>query len=402
MQSVAEYVDSLVCSACGAAFAPAQRHTTCSHCGKPLLVRYRIEALRGRFRPEVLPGRARSLWRYAEVLPVPPDPRWSLGEGWTPLLPQPRLGRALGLPKLYVKDESLNPGGSFKARGLAVAVAAAAARGVQQVGVASAGNAAGALALYAARLGLRAVLFLPEETPEPAVWECQIAGAEVHRVPGTIAEAGAAFEAYRQEHPDIFSVATLREPYRVEGKKTMGYELFEQLGGRLPDVILYPTGGGTGLIGMWKAFEEMEALGWIGPERPRMVAVQAAGCAPIVRAFQEGRETAAYWEDAQTIAAGLRVPKALGDFLILRVLRESQGTAVAVSDADIQAAMRRWAQTEGLLAAPEGAATLAALIQLQEAGWVHAEETVVLFNTATAHKYPAVVRQVLRQAGGPV
>ena len=400
MQPVSEYVDRLVCSACGAAFAPESLHTVCTHCGKPLLVSYRLEALRGRFRPELLAGRVRSLWRYAEVLPVPFDAARSLGEGWTPLLPQPRVGRLLGMPNLYVKDESLNPGGSFKARGLVMAVAAAALRGVQQVGLASAGNAAGALALYAARMGLSAIVFLPEETPEPAVWECRLAGAQVHQVPGTIAEAGAAFEAYRREHPGVFSVATLREPYRVEGKKTMGYELFEQLGGRLPDVILYPTGGGTGLIGMWKAFDEMEALGWIGPERPRMVAVQAAGCAPIVRAFQEGRETADFWENAQTLAAGLRVPKALGDFLILRALRESNGTAVAVEDDEILEAMARWAQAEGVLAAPEGAATLAALLRLREAGWVQPEETVVLFNTASAHKYPAVVRQVLSRWRG--
>ncbi len=345
----------------------------------------------------MLAGRVRSLWRYAEVLPVPFDAVRSLGEGWTPLLPQPRLGRLLGLSNLYVKDESLNPGGSFKARGLVMAVAAAALRGVHQVGLASAGNAAGALALYATRMGLEATVFLPDETPEPALWECRLAGAQVHRVPGTIAEAGAAFETYRQEHAGIFSVATLREPYRVEGKKTMGYELFEQLGGRLPDVILYPTGGGTGLIGMWKAFDEMEALGWIGPERPRMVAVQAAGCAPIVRAFQEGRETADFWENAQTLAAGLRVPNTLGDFLMLRALRESNGTAVAVEDAEMLDAMRRWAQTEGVLAAPEGAATLAALLRLREAGGVRPEETVVLFNTASAHKYPAVVRRALSQ-----
>ena len=396
MHAVAEYVDRLVCSGCGVAYAPEPLHTVCAKCGKPLLVSYRWEALRERFRPDQLAGQVRSLWRYAALLPVPFAASRTLGEGWTPLLPQPRLGRALGLPKLYVKDESLNPGGSFKARGLAVAVAAAALRGVRHVGVASAGNAAGALALYAARMGLQATIFLPEATPEPAVWECQMAGAEVHRVPGTIAEAGAAFEAYRQEHPDIFSMATLREPYRLEGKKTMGYELFEQLGGRLPDVILYPTGGGTGLIGMWKAFEEMETLGWIGAERPRMVAVQAAGCAPIVRAFHEGQNTAPFWENAQTIAAGLRVPKALGDFLILRALRESGGTAVAVEDTEMLQAMRRWAQTEGLLAAPEGAATLAALIRLRETGWVHPNETVVLFNTATAHKYPDVLHQALR------
>jgi threonine synthase len=335
-----------------------------------------------------------SMWRYRSLLPVRDENGIvSLGEGFTPLLHAERLGRELGLSHLYIKDESLNPTGSFKARGLSVAISRARELGVRNVVIPSAGNAAGAMSAYAARAGLEAHVFMPGDVPAPFRLECQALGADVKLVDGLITDCGREARKGAQQY-GWFDVSTLKEPYRLEGKKTMGYELAEQFGWDLPDVIIYPTGGGTGLIGMWKAFGELAELGWIGDHRPRMVVVQAEGCAPIPRAFAAGEEFASPWEEAQTVAAGLRVPAAVGDFLILRALRESDGTAVAVSDESLVDAQMRVARREGVFACPEGGATLAALEKLMAQGWVSADgrhpsdERIVLFNTGTGLKYP--------------
>src|SRR5690606_20454202 len=333
-------------------------------CSLPLYARYDLDRLRPLFRPADLRGRRADIWRYAEVLPVRrPDRRLTLGEGFTPLLGAPRLADALGLERLWIKDEGRNPTGSFKARGLAVAVARAWELGARDVAIPSAGNAGSAAAAYAAAAGLAAHVVVPRDTPRAIVEEIAGLGAELELVDGLITDAAARVAAGVTEH-GWFDRSTSKEPYRVEGKKTMGYELFEQLGGRLPDVIVYPTGGGTGLVGMWKAFDEMERLGWIGPERPRMIAVQAAGCAPIVRAWEAGAETAEPWANAATYASGLRVPRAIGDFLILRAIRASRGAAIAVGDDAIRAAARLVGRTTGVYVAPEGAATAAAIPHL--------------------------------------
>jgi threonine synthase len=330
------------------------------------------------------------MWRYRELLPVEDDQHLvSLGEGFTPLLPARRLGERLGMPNLWVKDEGVNPTGSFKARGLAMAVSRAWELGARELVIPSAGNAAGAMAAYAARAGLGAHVFMPVDVPLPFRHECEAYGANVTLVEGLITDCGRAAQTGIEEH-GWFSVSTLKEPYRLEGKKTMGYELAEQMGWCLPDVILYPTGGGTGLIGMWKAFEELEALGWIDSPRPRMVTVQTRGCAPIVRAFQQGDEFATPWEDAETVAAGLRVPAAVGDFLMLRALRESGGTAIAVTDKELVDAQMRLSRLVGTFACPEGGATLAALERLMADGWIASDERVLLFNTGTGLKYPDV------------
>jgi len=328
------------------------------------------------------------MWRYRALLPVRDKGAVvCLGAGYTPLLRATRLGEELGLNHLYIKDEGLNPTGSFKARGLAVAISRARELGVREVVIPSAGNAAGAMAAYAARAGLRAHVFMPRDVPAPFRLECQALGAEVTLVDGLITDCGREARRGAEEH-GWFDVSTLKEPYRLEGKKTMGYELAEQFGYRLPDVIIYPTGGGTGLIGMWKAFGELAELGWIGDQRPRMVAVQPRGCAPIPRAFHAGEPFATPWEGAHTVAAGLRVPSAVGDFLILRALRESNGTAVAVSDEALVGAQMRIARLEGIFACPEGGATLAALETLLAQGWVSPAARIVLFNTGTGLKYP--------------
>jgi len=360
-----------------------------SRAGAPLLARYDLAAARdagftpGALRDDPNP----TLWRYAPVLPVR-DPAFvtDLGEGWTPLLPAPYLGAALGLTRLYVKDESPNPTASFKARGMAVAVARARELGARHFAVGTAGNAGSALAAYCAAAGARAHIAMPKDTPGAIVAECRALGADLALVDGLITDANAHVQEGVREH-GWFDMATLREPYRIEGKKTMGYELFEQFGGALPDVIVYPSGGGTGLIGMWKAFAEMQEMGWIGAERPRMVSVQAAGCAPIVRAFERGAERAEPWADARTSASGLRVPRAIGDFLILRALRESGGTAVAVTEEATFAAWREMAAATGVFAAPEGAATFAALKDLCGRGLVAPGERIVLFNTGSGLKY---------------
>jgi threonine synthase len=355
-------------------------------CGSPLLARYRLEEARAAMSRESLAGREPTIWRYHELLPDPGEHRICLGEGFTPLLPARALGSELGLDRLYVKDESLNPTGSFKARGMATAVSMAKALGVTRLALPSAGNAGSAAAAYGARAGLPVDLFLPESTPLPFKLEAEVTGARVHLIKGSIADCGAALRE-RTAQAGWFDLSTLREPYRLEGKKTLGYEIAEQLGWQLPEVIVYPTGGGTGLIGMWKAFAEMKSLGWISGPRPRMVSVQADGCAPIVRAFEHGEERAAPWEDPRTEASGLRVPSAIGDFLILKTIRESGGTAVAVSDAEMRAEIRALARTEGCVTSPEGGATLAAARRLAASGWIKPTDRVVLFLTGTGLKY---------------
>ncbi len=381
------YVTHLECAACGLEYEAQRLHNLCTECGKPLLVRYDLERAARSLTKESLQGRRSDLWRYREVLPVAHDENIvSLGEGWTPLLHAARLGAALALPQLYIKDEGQNPTQSFKARGMTAAVSMAKELGAHKLAVPSAGNAAGALAAYAARAGLEAFIFMPQDTPRANVIECEQTGAHVTLMQGLITDCGAEV-GRRKQAEGWFDVSTLKEPYRVEGKKTLGYELAEQMNWTLPDVIIYPTGGGTGLIGMWKAFEEMEAMGWIDNKRPRMVTVQATGCAPIVRAFAEGKRFADEFPNAATTASGLRVPKAIGDFLILDALRASGGTAVAVTDEELIAATREIGAAEGLFCAPEGAACLPALKQLLAAGQVNADERIVLFNTGAGVKY---------------
>ncbi len=382
----AVFLTHLECSRCGASHDAGRLQNLCA-CGGPLLARYDLARATGSMQPAAIATRERSLWRYAPVLPLPdPGERLSLGEGLTPLVATPRLGAELGLPRLLVKDESGNPTGSFKARGLGVAVTMAKALGATDVCLPSAGNAGSALAAYAARGGLRAHVFLPRDIPHLFVMETESYGAETLLVDGLITDAGRACAAAAKAH-GWFECATLKEPYRIEGKKTMGYEIAEQLGWTLPDAILYPTGGGTGLIGMWKAFDEMEGLGLVGSKRPRLFAVQAAGCAPIVKAFREGATEAPAWPAAQTLAHGLRVPKALGDFLILRAVRDSRGGAAAVTEAEILEGVRDAARFEGFFMAPEGGACVAAARALARAGELQPDETVVLFNTGTGFKY---------------
>jgi threonine synthase len=379
-------VTHLYCSACGKKYEPKRLYNLCE-CGKPLMVAYDLEAAARTLTRELVAGREASLWRYREVLPVDDERnKLTLGEGMTPLLKAERLGAKVGLPNLYIKDEGVNPTGSFKARGMAVAISMAKELGVQKLAVPSAGNAAGALAAYAAKAEIPAFIFMPRDTPRANIVECQQTGAHVTLIDGLITDCGK-IVAERKSAEGWFDVSTLKEPYRVEGKKTMGYELAEQFNWQLPDVILYPTGGGTGLIGMWKAFDEMEQMGWISSRRPRMVTVQAEGCAPIVKAFAAGATSGVDVPDAHTVASGLRVPKAVGDFIMLDILRKSGGTAVSVTDEELLAAVKEIGSAEGLFAAPEGAACLPALRQLLATGDVEAGERVVLFNTGSGVKY---------------
>ena len=380
-------VTHLECGACGLRHEAQRLHNLCAQCGKPLLVRYDLAAAARSLTKETLKTRPPNLWRYREVLPVKTDDNIvSLGEGFTPLLHASRLGSQIGLSELYIKDEGQNPTQSFKARGMTAAVSMAKELNVKKLAVPSAGNAAGALAAYAARAGMEAHIFMPKDTPRANVIECEQTGAHVTLMDGLITDCGAEV-GRRKEAEGWFDVSTLKEPYRIEGKKTMGYELAEQFDWHLPDVIIYPTGGGTGLIGMWKAFAEMEQMGWIGPKRPRMVTVQAAGCAPIVRAFEHGERFAAEFENAHTTASGLRVPKAIGDFLIIDALRESGGAAVAVTDQQLIDATKEIGSAEGVFCAPEGAACLPALKKLMSDGAVKSNERVVLFNTGSGVKY---------------
>lgn len=377
----------LECSSCHADYTADKLHNLCTKCGKPLYPRYDLQRISRIMTKAAMRTRSADLWRYREVLPVRREENIvSLGEGWTPLLPAPRLGASLGMSSLFIKDESVNPTGSFKARGMAVAVSMAKELGARKLAVPSAGNAGGALAAYSARAGLECFIFMPRDTPEANVIECEVMGAHVTLIDGLITDCGAEV-AKRKEAEGWFDVSTLKEPYRIEGKKTLGYELAEQMEWSLPDAIIYPTGGGTGLLGMWKAFDEMERLGWIGKMRPRMITVQPVGCAPIVRAFEAGESHASEFKGAATVASGLRVPKAIGDFLILDAIRESGGTAIAVSDDQLIEGARRMARTEGVFASPEGGACVPAVEQLLKAGMIRADEKVVLFNTGGGIKY---------------
>jgi threonine synthase len=381
------FVTHLECSATGERY-PADELHNLSRTGKPLLVRYDLAGIRHALSKSALAQRPRDLWRYRELLPVRrAENIVSLGEAVTPLVATPKLAARLGAREILVKDEGRLPTGSFKARGLVMAVSMAKALGVSHMAMPTNGNAGAALAAYASRAGIRSTIFCPDDTPEVNVSEIALQGASVYRVNGLIDDCGK-IVAEGKAKVGWFDTSTLKEPYRIEGKKTMGIELAEQLGWNVPDVILYPTGGGTGLIGMWKAFAELEAIGFIGAKRPRMVAVQAAGCAPMVRAYERGEEHAARWENAHTIAAGIRVPQALGDFLILRAVRESGGFAIAVDDKAITAGLDEVARTEGFLMCPEGAATYAALKQALGDGRIRREEQAVLFNCATGLKYP--------------
>ena len=382
------YILYLKCSGCEKEYSHNEIHTFCPACQSPLLTIYDLEKVRQNVDRDEISHRSKGMWRWAELLPVVnPENQVFLGEGDTPLLSLPHLESKLGLSNLYVKDESSNPTGSFKARGLSAAISKAKELGVEKVIIPTAGNAGGAMAAYAARAGLRAHIFMPKDTPYANIEESRMTGAEVILVDGLISDAaGMAGEKARAE--GWFDVSTFKEPYRVEGKKVMGYELAEAFGWELPDVIIYPTGGGTGLVGMWKAFAELEALGWLkNTKRPRMVSVQANGCAPVVRAFESGASFCDFWLNAHTIASGLRVPKSFADHLILQNIYESNGTAVAVSDEAILEAQKELARLEGIFAAPEGAATLAALQQLIDKKWVQPEERIVLFNTGSGLKY---------------
>jgi threonine synthase len=384
-----QYFTDLECSVpCSAARydARVEQHL-CPKCGMPLLARYDLKAARA-WKKESLASREATMWRYRELMPLfDGEQPITLGEGWTPLVHAKRLGRELGLERLFVKDESLNPTNSFKARGLAAAVTKASILGATTLSVPSAGNAANAMAAYAAAAGLKAKVFMPKDVKVPFIRECELYGADVTLVDGLITDAGRV-AAETGKPLGWYDVSTLKEPYRIEGKKTMAYELGEQLGWQFPDWIIYPTGGGTGMVGMWKAFEEMEAIGWKQPgRRPKMVSVQAENCAPIVKAFEEGKERSEMFPNARTVADGLRVPKAIGDFLVLRAVRESGGTAIAVSDNDMVADMRQLGSKEGISAAPEGGAALTALKILLQRGSIKPSDAVVVFNTGGALKY---------------
>ncbi len=387
MYMMQSYLSHLECGWCGKTYDFREILNLCPACGKPLLPRYDLDAAKANFTPERLKNRPKSLWRYGEMLPVQGESfRYTLGEGFTPMLPVSRLGKALGLSQLYAKDEGINPTGSFKARGLVMAVSRAAELGVKALAIPSAGNAGSAAAAYGARAGLPVYVYLPQDVPPAFLAEIKALGAQITLVDGLITDCA---KLVRQgaDEGRWFDLSTLKEPYRVEGKKTMGYEIAEQMGWQLPDVIVYPTGGGTGIVGIWKAFAEMEALGWIGSKRPRMISVQSAGCAPIVRAYEQGVELAEMWQNAATIADGLRVPAAVGDFLILRAVRESGGTALAVSDDEIRAAQIEIGRSEGMFVAPEAAATAAALPHLLAAGKIQADERIVLLITGNGQKY---------------
>jgi threonine synthase len=381
------HLTHLACTACGLSHDASVPQNVCTACGKPLYPQYDLAAAARTLTKQALRDRPATMWRYREVLPVRNDADIvTLGEGFTPLLLATHLGSKHNLARLFIKDEALNPTQSFKARGMSTAVSMAKQFGLKKLAAPSAGNAAGALAAYAARAGLEAHLFMPVDTPKANVIECRQMGAHVTLINGLITDCGAEV-AKRKAAEGWFDVSTLKEPYRVEGKKTLGYELAEQLDWMLPDAIIYPTGGGTGLVGMWKAFDEMERLGWIGPKRPKMFSVQATGCQPIVRAFEQGEKFAAEHPGAQTRASGLRVPKAIGDFIILDILRKSGGGAVAVTDDEMIACTKEVGSAEGLFVAPEGAACYAALKHLLADDRIRPDDSTVLFNTGAGVKY---------------
>ena len=381
------FVKHLECSRCGHAIPQSEARNVCPDCQSPLLVRYNLHQVKRHVKKTALLDRPTDMWRYLEVMPVDGDEDIiSLGEGYTPLLPLPRLGNTAHLRNLYIKDESLNPTGTFKARGLSAAVSMARKQGCKKLAIPSAGNAGGALAAYGARAGLEVFIAMPADTPSANIMECRMAGARVELVPGLIGDAAKRVNELVAAE-GWFDISTLKEPYRLEGKKILGYEIAEQFQWKVPDVIVCPVGGGMALIGIWKAFNEMEELGWITSKRPRMVAVQSEGCAPIVKAFREASTTAEAWPKPKTFASGIRIPKPFGDSLILQVLRESRGHALAVPDEGIYSAVQEITRHEGMFVCPEGAAGWAAIKHLSESGWIDADETVVLLNTGAGLKY---------------
>ena len=380
------HITHLECSLCGKRHEAGQIQNLCS-CGGPLLVRYDLAKAKESWKRESLASAPKTMWRYAPVLPpMNASSIVTLGEGMTPLVHTKRLGERLGAQDLWVKDEGINPTGSFKARGLSCAISMCVELGIKKVAIPSAGNAASAMAAYAAAAGLESYIFMPRDVPQSNFLECKAFGANVTLVDGLISDCGK-IVATRKDAEGWFDVSTLKEPYRIEGKKTMGYEVAEQMGWELPDVLFYPAGGGVGMIGMWKAFDEMEALGWIGPKRPKMICVQSAGCQPVVRAFQQGETRSQFWDHAQTVASGLRVPKPLGDFLILEAVRKSGGTAIAVTDEEMLDAGVELATCEGMFAAPEGGACVAALRKLLAQGFLKPHERIVIYNTGAGLKY---------------
>ncbi|NNU84610.1 threonine synthase [Geobacillus sp. BMUD] len=385
------YVSHLYCPKCARTYDVDQVHQLCE-CGSPLLVAYDLEAMRQEVVREVLKEREPSLWRYHELLPVKrPEHIVSLGEGMTPLVPMPRLGKEIGIEALYMKDEGVIPTGTFKARGAAVGVSKAKELGVKQLAMPTNGNAGAAWSLYAARAGIRATVVMPVDAPELTRKECAIAGAELYFVNGLISDAGQIVAKAIREY-GWYDASTLKEPYRIEGKKTMGLEIAEQFSWQLPDVILYPTGGGVGIIGIYKAFKELKALGWVDGKMPRLVAVQAEHCAPIVKAWNEKKRESEFWPNSHTVAFGINVPKALGDFLVLEAVYETDGCAIAISDKDILAEQRAVAKLEGAFICPEGAAAFAAARKLRESGWIRDGETVVVLNTGTGLKYADLIQ----------
>jgi threonine synthase len=381
------YLLQLRCSGCQQTFNPDRLWNVCPECHKPLLAEYDLGSVKTILSLDDLSSRNKTIWRFGEVLPVKnASSRLSLGEGCTPLVKAGRLGEVTGLKNLYIKDEGINPTGSFKARGLCVAVSRTLELGVTGLSIPSAGNAAGAMSAYAALAGLPANVYLPRDVPQSFLAECQGLGARVNLVEGLISACGKKSLEDSAKY-GWFDLSTLKEPYRLEGKKTMGYEVAEQMDWVLPDIIIYPTGGGTGFIGMWKAFHEMEELGWIGSQRPRMVSVQAEGCAPMVKAYQTGQKEAEFWTDAKTIADGLRVPAAIGDFLILDIIRKSNGTALSVSDKEMMEGAKLLGRTQGLFVSPESGATVAAAMKLLDRKWISPSDRVVLFHTGSGYKY---------------
>jgi threonine synthase len=392
-------VTHLECSLCGAKYDALAVANLCA-CGGPLLVRYDFTVIRTRWRRRDVASGPPNMWRYAPVLPAAEANVVTLGEGWTPLVRTRRLGARIGAEQLWVKDEGLNPTASFKARGLSCAVSMCVELGIEKVAIPSAGNAGSAMAAYAAAAGIEAHIFMPRDVPQSNYLECMAYGAHVTLVDGLITDCGR-MVAELAPQEGWFDVSTLKEPYRIEGKKTMGYEMAEQMGWELPDAIFYPTGGGTGMIGMWKAFEEMEKLGWIGSRRPKMIAVQADGCQPVVRAYLENEPRSRFWDGAHTVASGLRVPKPLGDFLVLNALRESGGTAIAVSDEDMLEAGVRMASDEGIFAAPEGAACVDAAARLLRSHFLKSTDRIVIYNTGSGLKYQeAYATRFPRSASG--
>jgi threonine synthase len=384
-------ISHLECSKCGERLSDAEPRTICPRDGGSLYVRYDLDAIKKSFTRESLAARPANMWRYADVLPDAPPV--TLGEGFTPMLP------SRSTPSVFIKDEGINPTGSFKARGMSAAVTMARAHGLKKLAAPSAGNAASALAAYAAAAGIEAYIFMPRDVPQANLVECQSYGANVTLVDGLIGDC-ARLIAELKENEGWFDVSTLKEPFRVEGKKTMGYEIAEQLGWTMPDAVFYPTGGGVGLIGMWKAFEEMQQLGWISTKRPKMISVQSTGCAPIVKAWEEQKPVSEAWQNAATIAAGLRVPKAYADYIVLDILKKSGGKALAVTDEEIMDAFQTWARDEGIFAAPEGAASLAAYNKLRASGFLKESDTVVLFNTGSGLKYIDVIAAYLKKKSG--